>query len=44
MKREFDLNLSKYATKSDLKYLAGVDASDFAKYVDLASSNKMLIN
>ena len=32
-----ELNLSDYATKSDLKNTAGVHISDFAKKTDLAS-------
>ena len=32
-----ELDLSNYATKSDLKNAAGVDTSTFAKKVDLAS-------
>ena len=31
------LDLSNYATKSDLKSEAGVDTADFAKKADLAS-------
>ena len=32
-----ELDLSNYATKTDLKNLAGVDTSSFAKQVDLAN-------
>ena len=32
-----ELDLSNYATKSDLQNATGVDASDFAKNVDLAT-------
>ena len=32
-----ELNLSNYATKADLKNATGVDASSFAKKVDLAN-------
>ena len=32
-----ELDLSNYATKTDLKSATGVDTSDFAKKVDLAS-------
>ena len=35
MKNELDL--SSYVTKAELKKATGVDASDFAKRVDLAS-------
>ena len=31
------INLPKYATKADLKIVTGVDTSNFAKKVDLAS-------
>ena len=34
---EVELDLSNYATKSDLKNPAGVDTLDFAKKIDLAS-------
>ena len=34
---KIELNVSKYATKSDLKNATGVDTSKFAKKVDLAS-------
>ena len=37
-KIEVDLNLSNYATKSNLKNTASPDTSNFAKKVDLASS------
>ena len=37
-----ELDLSNYATKTDLKKTTGVDTSDFAKKVDLA--NQKLIN
>ena len=33
---KFELDLSNYATKGDLKNGAGVDTSDFAKTTDLA--------
>ena len=36
-KTEFELDLSNYATKSDLKTTAVDDTSDFAKEADLAS-------
>ena len=32
-----ELDLSNYATKTDLQNATGVDASDFAKNVDLAT-------
>ena len=32
-----ELDLSNYATKTDLKNAAGVDTSDFAKKTDLAN-------
>ena len=32
-----ELDLSNYATKADLKNVTGVDASDFAKTIDLAN-------
>ena len=35
---KFELNLPKYETKSDLKHLADVDTSDFAKNFDLTNS------
>ena len=34
---QFELDLSDYATKADLKNVTGVDTSKFAKKVDLAS-------
>ena len=34
---KIELNVSNYATKSDLKNATGVDTSKFAKKVDLAS-------
>ena len=34
---KFELDISNYATKSDLKNAAGVDTSKFAKKVDLTS-------
>ena len=34
---KFELDLSNYATKSDLKTVTGVDTSKFAKIVDLAN-------
>ena len=34
---KFELDLSNYATKADVKYAAGVDTSKFAKRIDLAS-------
>ena len=34
---KFELDLSNYATKSDLKNATGVDTSDFAKKTDLAN-------
>ena len=34
-KVKFELHLSNYATKADLKNTAGVDTSKFAKKVDL---------
>ena len=34
---KFELDLSNYATKTDLKYAIGVDASNFAKKTDLAN-------
>ena len=34
-KVKFELDLSNYATKADLKNTAGVDTSKFAKKVDL---------
>ena len=36
-KIEFELDLSNYATKSDLKNATGVDTSDFTKITDIAS-------
>ena len=33
-----ELHLSNYATKADLKHATGVDASKFAKKIDLASA------
>ena len=36
-KMELELNLSNYATKSDLKNAAGVDTSQFAKKYDLTN-------
>ena len=41
---EFELDLSNYATKADLKNTTGVDTSEFAKKADLANINSMLIN
>ena len=35
---KFDLDLSNYATKTDLKNATGVDTSSFAKITDLANS------
>ena len=46
-KREVELDLSNYATKSGLKNAAGVDTSQFAKKDDLANlslANQRLIN
>ena len=37
IKIKVELDLSNYATKSELKNAIGVDTSDFAKKVDLAS-------
>ena len=34
---KFELDLSNYATKADLKYAASVDTSEFAKKIDLAN-------
>ena len=34
---EFELDLSNYATKADLKNATGVDTSKFGKKVDLAN-------
>ena len=34
---KFELDLSNYAAKSDLKTVTGVDTSKFAKIVDLAN-------
>ena len=36
-KAKVELDLSNYATKTDLKYATGIDTSFFAKKVDLAS-------
>ena len=36
-KVRIELDLSSYAAKADLKYATGIDASSFAKKVDLAS-------
>ena len=38
-KIKLELDLSNYATKSDLKYVTDVDTSDFAKKTDLESLN-----
>ena len=38
-KVKFELDLSNYATKSDLENAAGVDASKLAKQTDLVSSD-----
>ena len=35
---KFELDLSNYATKGDLKYAASVNTSEFAKKIDLANS------
>ena len=35
-KVKVELDLSKYATKADLKNAAGIDTSPFAKKIDLA--------
>ena len=40
-KVKFELDFSNYATKADLKNTTGVDTSEFAKKVDLASLNLM---
>ena len=40
-KVKFELDLSNYAAKADLKNTTGVDTSEFAKKVDLASLNLM---
>ena len=36
-KVKFELDLSNYATKTDLKNATGIDTSSFAKKVDLAN-------
>ena len=36
-KSKVELDLSSYATKTDLKYATGIDTSFFPKKVDLAS-------
>ena len=36
-----ELDLSNYATKTDLQNATGVDTSDFAKKTDLAIQNLM---
>ena len=42
---EVELDLSNYATKSDLKSVTGVDTLQFAKNVDLVNlKNQKLIN
>ena len=41
---KLELDLPNYATKADLKNAKGVDTSEFAKKVDLANINSMLIN
>ena len=43
-KAEVELDLSNYATKTDLKNATEIDTSSFAKKVNLASLNLMLIN
>ena len=35
--RKFELNLSNYITKSNLKRAAGIDTSKFAKNIDLVT-------
>ena len=39
---KFELDLSNYAAKSDLKHATGVDTSKFGKKVDLANLNSNL--
>ena len=39
---EFELDLSKYASKVDLKKATGPDISDFAKKTDLATSKSAI--
>ena len=41
---KFDLDLSNYATKSNLKNATGVGTSDFAKKANLTSLKAELIN
>ena len=38
---KYELDLSNYATKADLKDATGVDTSEFAKKVDLANLKRM---
>ena len=41
-KVEVELDLSNYATKTDLKNETGIDTSSFAKKIDLASLKSIL--
>ena len=43
-KIEVELDLANYATRSDLKNATSIETSQFAKKVDLANLNQILLN